>query len=312
VRDRADALGTAVPVRRRRPYRAADRRQGAEHRRQRRAVSVSRAGAALPRPRQRGAGPLFRKGAAAGVEGRAVQLVVQRPAAPLSRPEPVRSQDAKGRHRLSARQRIAAARVCRKLRGVAVLMQTIQANGAELHVAVSGPDTGPAVVFANSLGTDLRVWDALIPHLAPGLRLVRYDKRGHGLSEETPGPYSIETLADDAAALIAALGLGRVVFVGLSIGGLIGLSLAARHPGLLAGLVVSNSAARIGDAAMWNARIAAIRKDGLASIAAPTMERWFSPAFRAAGHDAVWARMLSRQPQGGYVACCQAIAGADL
>lgn len=191
-------------------------------------------------------------------------------------------------------------------------MQTIQANGAELHVAVSGPESGPAVVFANSLGTDLRVWDALIPHLAPGLRLVRYDKRGHGLSEETPGPHAIETLADDAAALIAALDLGRVVFVGLSIGGLIGLSLAARHPGLLAGLVVSNSAARIGDAAMWNARIAAIRNDGLASIAALTMERWFSPAFRAVGRDAVWARMLSRQPQQGYVACCQAIAGADL
>ncbi|MBT0782329.1 3-oxoadipate enol-lactonase [Paracoccus sp. pheM1] len=191
-------------------------------------------------------------------------------------------------------------------------MRTIMANGADLHVAVSGPETGPVVVFANSLGTDLRVWDGLIPHLAPGLRLVRYDKRGHGLSQETPGPYDIETLADDAAALIAALDLGRAVFVGLSIGGLIGLSLAARHPGLLAGLVVSNSAARIGDAAMWNARIQAIRDDGLASIAAPTMERWFSPAFRAAGRDAPWRRMLARQPQGGYVACCQAIAGADL
>ena len=101
-------------------------------------------------------------------------------------------------------------------------MRTIKANGAELHVALSGPEQGPAVMFSNSLGTDLRVWDDLIPHLPQGLRLVRYDKRGHGLSEETPGPYSIETLADDAAALIDALGLGKVVFVGLSIGGLIG------------------------------------------------------------------------------------------
>lgn len=191
-------------------------------------------------------------------------------------------------------------------------MRAIQANGAELHVALSGPETGPAVMFSNSLGTDLRVWDALLAHLPPGLRLLRYDKRGHGLSEETPGPYRIETLADDAAALIEALGLGRVVFVGLSIGGLIGQSLAARRPDLLAGLVISNSAARIGDAATWGARIDAIREGGLASIAAPTMERWFSPAFRAQGCDGPWRRMLARQPQDGYIACCEAIAAADL
>ena len=131
-------------------------------------------------------------------------------------------------------------------------MRIIEANGAALHVADSGPargtPDGPALVFANSLGTDLRLWDALIPHLPDGLRLVRYDKRGHGLSEETPGPYSIEQLADDAAGLIEALGLRDVVFVGLSIGGLIGQSLAARHPGTLAGLVISNSAAKIGEA----------------------------------------------------------------
>lgn len=191
-------------------------------------------------------------------------------------------------------------------------MHTIQANGADLHVALSGPEQGPAVMFSNSLGTDLRVWDELIPHLPQGLRLVRYDKRGHGLSEETPGPYSIETLADDAAALIEALGLKKVVFVGLSIGGLIGQSLAARRPDLLAGLVISNSAAKIGDAAMWGARIEAIRRNGLGSIAEPTMERWFSPAFRATPELAAWQAMLERQPVEGYVACCAAIAGADL
>ena len=191
-------------------------------------------------------------------------------------------------------------------------MLTATVNGADLHYALSGPADGPAVVFANSLGTDLRVWDALLPHLPSGLRVLRYDKRGHGLSEETPGPYSIEMLADDAAGLIGHLGLRDVVFTGLSIGGLIGQSLAARHPGLLAGLVVSNSAARIGDARMWQERIAAIRAGGLASIAGPTMERWFSAAFRAAGRDALWARMLARQPVEGYIACCEAIAQADL
>ncbi|WCR11188.1 3-oxoadipate enol-lactonase [Paracoccus stylophorae] len=191
-------------------------------------------------------------------------------------------------------------------------MLNARVNDVDLHYADQGPVDGPAVVFSNSLGTDFRVWDPLLPHLPDGLRILRHDKRGHGLSQETPGPYSIEQMADDAAGLIRHVGLSRVVFVGLSIGGLIGQSLAARHPDLLAGLVISNSAARIGDAAMWNDRIAAIRADGLASIAAPTMERWFSPAFRDSGAAAPWQRMLERQPLEGYVACCAALASADL
>ncbi len=185
-------------------------------------------------------------------------------------------------------------------------------NDVDLHFADQGPRNGPAVMFANSLGTDLRVWDDLIPHLPVGLRILRYDKRGHGLSQLTPGPYSIDQLADDAAALIRHLGLSRVVFVGLSIGGLIGQALAARHGDLLSGLVISNSAARIGDAKMWRDRIATIRAQGLDSIAEVTMERWFSPAFRAAGRAGPWRRMLARQPLEGYAACCEAIATADL
>lgn len=191
-------------------------------------------------------------------------------------------------------------------------MLTATVNGANIHYDDRGPQDGPAVVFANSLGTDLRLWDALLPHLPAGLRLIRQDKRGHGLSEEPPGPYSIEQLADDAAGLIRHLGLRDVVFVGLSIGGLIGQSLAARHGDLLRGLVISNSAAKIGDAEMWQGRVAAIRQDGLASIGAATMERWFSPQFRASGAADPWQRMLERQPVSGYIACCEAIAAADL
>lgn len=191
-------------------------------------------------------------------------------------------------------------------------MRSLNVNGVDLHIREDGPAEGRAVVFSNSLGTDLRVWDDLLPHLPAGLRIVRYDTRGHGLSEAPPGPYTIETLAEDAAALITALGLHRPVFVGLSIGGLIGQALALAHPGMLGGLVISNSAARIGDPQMWAARIATIRANGLASIAPATMERWFSPTFRAKGQDAPWARMLARQPVEGYIACCQAIAGADL
>ncbi|MDO5631226.1 MAG: 3-oxoadipate enol-lactonase [Paracoccus sp. (in: a-proteobacteria)] len=183
-------------------------------------------------------------------------------------------------------------------------------NGVDLHYADQGPQDAPALVFANSLGTDLRLWDALIPHLPGGLRLIRYDKRGHGLSEETPGPYNIDLLADDAAALIAHLGVTRPVFVGLSIGGLIGQSLALRHGGL-AGLVISNSAAKIGETDMWNARVQTIRQGGITAISAATMERWFSPDFRNTPALGLWQRMLERQPVQGYIACCQAIAAAD-
>lgn len=191
-------------------------------------------------------------------------------------------------------------------------MEHARINDAGLHYADQGPKDGPVVMFANSLGTDFRVWDTLLPHLPEGLRIVRYDKRGHGLSEETPGPYAIDQLADDAAGLIRHLQLRDVVFVGLSIGGLIGQSLAARHGDMLRGLVISNSAAKIGDAQMWRDRIAAIRANGLTSIGAPTMERWFSPSFRAGGNAAPWQRMLERQPLDGYAACCEAIAAADL
>lgn len=191
-------------------------------------------------------------------------------------------------------------------------MLTATVNDVDLHYRLDGPEGGPVLVFGNSLGTDLRVWDDLLPHLDPALRVLRHDKRGHGLSEETPGPYTAELLADDTAALIRFLGLGPVVYVGLSIGGLIGQALAARHPDLVAGMVISNSAVKMGDAAMWQARIDKVRAEGIEAIARPTMERWFSPAFRATGADALWARMLARQPVPGYVACCQALAAADL
>ncbi|WP_299358301.1 3-oxoadipate enol-lactonase [uncultured Paracoccus sp.] len=185
-------------------------------------------------------------------------------------------------------------------------------DGLGVHYTDAGPQDGPALVFANSLGTDLRLWDAVLPLLPTGLRLVRYDKRGHGLTQTTPGPYAIDRLADDAAGLIRQLGLRDVIFVGLSIGGLIALALAARHGDLLRGLVISNSAARIGTPQLWDDRMAAIRDGGIEAISAPTMERWFSPGFRASGQAAPWQRMLERQPVEGYLGCCAAIAGADL
>ena len=191
-------------------------------------------------------------------------------------------------------------------------MRAVLANGLTLHVQEDGDPAGAPVLFANSLGTDLRLWDRLLPHLPKGLRLIRYDKRGHGLSSCPDGPYSMDDLTDDAAALIEGLALGPVIFVGLSIGGMIGQNLAARRPDLIRALVLSNTAARMGEPEAWAARIAAIRAEGLASLEDAILDRWFGPAFRATPEAALWGAMLTRTPAAGYMGCCEAIAAADL
>ncbi|WP_108482401.1 3-oxoadipate enol-lactonase [Oceaniglobus ichthyenteri] len=191
-------------------------------------------------------------------------------------------------------------------------MRAISANGVTLHVQTGGNPAGAPVLFANSLGTDLRLWDALIALLPPDLRLIRYDMRGHGLSGCPDGPYTMDDLTADAEALIETLELGAVTFVGLSIGGMVGQSLAARRPDLVRALVLSNTAARMGDAASWDARIAAITADGLASMADAILDRWFAPRFRATPEADLWGAMLARTPQTGYLGCCAAIANADL
>ena len=191
-------------------------------------------------------------------------------------------------------------------------MRVVNANGVSLHVQDSGDPNGAPVLFANSLGTDLRVWDAIIPLLPEGLRLIRYDTRGHGLSGCPDGPYTMDDLASDAAALIEALDLGAVTFVGLSIGGMIGQTLAARRPDLIRALVLSNTAAKMGDAASWADRITAIKKNGLSALEGAILDRWFGPDFRASPEAALWGAMLSRTPAAGYVGCCAAIAAVDL
>ncbi|MFM1863323.1 MAG: hypothetical protein RLZ26_1845 [Pseudomonadota bacterium] len=191
-------------------------------------------------------------------------------------------------------------------------MRAVMVNGLCLHADLRGPEGAPAVVFSNSLGTDLRLWDELLPHLPAGLRVLRYDTRGHGLSDCPPGDWSMHDLARDAAALIEALELGPVIFAGLSLGGMIGQQLAADRPDLLRALVLSNTAARMGDADLWNARIAAIRAQGLGALEAPILDRWFAPAFRRRPEAALWGAMLARTPAEGYLSCCETLSKTDL
>jgi 3-oxoadipate enol-lactonase len=191
-------------------------------------------------------------------------------------------------------------------------MRVLKANGVKLNWREDGDPAGVPVVFANSLGTDLRLWDQILPLLPSGLRIIRFDKRGHGLSDCPPAPYAMDDLLTDAEALLDGLGISDCVFVGLSIGGMIGQGLAARRPDLVHALVLSNTAAKMGDAAMWQTRIDAIRAGGIEALADAVMERWFSPAFLVRPDLTAWRNMLTRTPVEGYIGCCHAIAGADL
>ena len=193
-------------------------------------------------------------------------------------------------------------------------MQLVELNGIVTHYQDRGPRDGPAVVFSNSLGTDFRLWDQLLPLLPEGLRLIRYDTRGHGLSAAPPGDYFMGDLVADAAALLDHLGVRGCVFVGLSIGGMIAQGLAAERGDLLRAAVLSNTAARIGTARMWAERMAAVREGGIAAVAEGILERWFSARWRRENPTllAGWRHMLCRTPVDGYLGCSAAIAGTDL
>ncbi|MES0828391.1 3-oxoadipate enol-lactonase [Ruegeria sp. SCP11] len=191
-------------------------------------------------------------------------------------------------------------------------MQMADLHTVWLNWREDGNPDGFPVVFANSLGTDLRVWDKIVHSLPPELRLIRFDKRGHGLSSCPAGPYTMEQLAQDAEQLLDHLGITSCIFVGLSIGGMIGQELAARRPDLVRALVLSNSAAKMGEAQMWRDRIAAIHQGGIEALADPILDRWFGTTFRTQPETEGWRNMLIRTPVEGYIGCCQAIAGADL
>jgi 3-oxoadipate enol-lactonase len=188
-------------------------------------------------------------------------------------------------------------------------MQVAEINDILLHYHDQG--TGPAVVFCNSLGTDMRLWDKVLPRLPDGLRLIRFDKRGHGLSQAPRAPYSMGGLIRDAEALLDHLGVRDCVFVGCSIGGMIAQGLAAKRPDLTRAVVLSNTAARIGTRQMWEDRIRTVESQGIEGLADAVMERWFTPAFRGTPELAAWRNMLTRTPAEGYAGCSAAIAGTD-
>ena len=180
-----------------------------------------------------------------------------------------------------------------------------------LHYSDTGNPMGPTLVFANSLGTDLRLWNPILPLLPKSLRIIRYDKRGHGLSECPRPPYSMGALIQEAESLLEYLGIKECVFVGISIGGMIAQGLAAKRFDLIRGIVLSNTGAKIGQPSMWDDRIKAVQTGGIESLANNVIERWFSKNFRATKEMDMWRNMLIRQPDQGYMGCSAAISGTD-
>ena len=192
-------------------------------------------------------------------------------------------------------------------------MQMAKINGITLHYADHGSRDSTAIVFANSLGTDFRIWDRVAAELESEFRIVRYDKRGHGLSDCPPAPYAMQDHVDDLAALLDHLEIKRAVIVGLSVGGMIAQGLFQTRPDLVLALVLSDTAHKIGDTAAWNARIEAVREHGIAALSDAVLARWFTDDFRKHRADefAVCSNMLNRSPAEGYAGTCAALRDAD-
>lgn len=190
-------------------------------------------------------------------------------------------------------------------------MPQIDLGDIRLNVVEDGDPEGAPLVFANSLGTDLRLWDQILPLLPEGLRIIRYDMRGHGGSDCPPSPYSMGQLVRDAEHMLEHLNVTDCAFVGLSIGGMVAQGLAIKRLDLVRAIVLSNTAARIGQPAMWDDRIAAAQEGGIEALADATMERWFTRTFRKSPEMQFWRDMMTKQRAEGFIGCMHAISGTD-
>ncbi len=193
-------------------------------------------------------------------------------------------------------------------------MQFATVGSITLHYSQEGRKGGPALVFIHSIGTDLRIWDEVLPHFSDDFNLIRYDLRGHGLSDAPPAPYSMGDHADDLASLTRYLQVEAAIVIGISVGGLVAMAFAAAHPEHVKALILCDTAAKIGTASMWNERIATLQHKGMDSAGEAILARWFAPTYisqHAAEYHGYY-NMFTRNSLTGYTATCAAIRDADM
>ena len=189
------------------------------------------------------------------------------------------------------------------------MVSRIKANGIDVNYRLEGLKDGPVVMLSNSLMSNYTMWDDQIEALTSKFRVLRYDQRGHGGTQITPGPYSVELLAEDASALIEVLDLGPVHFVGLSMGGFTGQVLAVKYPEKISSLTLCDTACVMPPESVWNERIEMAGNEGLEALVDGTLERWFTPPFHQTGKEKIEKvrAMILATDVDGFTGCAQAI-----
>jgi len=192
----------------------------------------------------------------------------------------------------------------------------VTANGIRIHYLLEGAESAPVITLSHSLATDLSMWEPQMGALLESWRVLRYDTRGHGKTEAPQGPYTLDLLAEDVLALLQALGIEKTVFMGISMGGMIGQVLGLKAHALLEGLVLCDTSSRIPEEArpIWNERIETVRREGMESQVEATLERWLTPPFRETHPEIVGkitAMIRNTNPQ-GYIGCGHAIRDLNL
>lgn len=193
-------------------------------------------------------------------------------------------------------------------------MSIAHINGIDVFYLTDGDPHKPAIIFSNSLGTDHSMWDGQLENLRRDFYLIRYDTRGHGLTNAPKGPYSIDQLGKDVISLLDYLSIDKAFFCGISMGGLIGQWLAIHTPKRIEAIVIANTASKIGAEQAWNERAALVRRDGLHAIAESAPSRWFTPefyGFNRSGVNELLINLKNMNPE-GYASCCEALAKEDL
>ncbi len=187
-------------------------------------------------------------------------------------------------------------------------------DGCTIHVEAEGRPHAPVLMLSNSLGTDLSMWDDQVAPFTRHFRLVRYDRRGHGRSGVPQGPYTMARLGRDVLAVLDGLGVDKINWCGLSIGGMVGQWLGANAAHRIDKLILSNTACYYPDKAFWNGRLKTVREKGLAGIVDANMERWFTKGFRERAPQAIerMRQMFLATNPDGYCGCGEAIRDMDL